>query len=140
MDQKEEFERSEPKGDFPPKEPVEPFFEGELFEPSRTPKAPSVKGLHVPKEGVTKEDLETFLIELKPIVADMDKLTREDQHLIASILQEVKNKMHASGDFSEEETHLFEHITAHFSELLTRGASLDKEKALNAIRTLQDNC
>jgi len=132
----EEFERYEPKGDFPPKEPHEPFFPDEMLEPSHEAESPSLAGLHVPQVPITKEKLATFLIELEPIVEGIQQISRKDQHLVATRLQEVKNTLHTQ-DFSEEIVHLFEKITDHFNDLLTHSTPLDQKAVLSDISQLQ---
>lgn len=135
MDQEEpEIGRFQPKGD--PNEPREPFFPDEMMQPSHKGDAPSVKELHLPKEPLTKETLSTFLIELKPIAENLQELSREDQHLVATSLQEVKNLMHAS-EFSQEMKRGFEKIVDHFNELLVLSRPIDQDDLIAAIEALQ---
>lgn len=130
----EEFERYEHQGDFPPKEPREPF--EEMLNLSHEPQAPLLKGLHIPKEPLTKEGLKTFLIELKPIVREIMQMSRRDQHLAGQKIQDVKNLIHAS-DLSKEILPAYEKIAEHFSDLLTHSTPLDQEAAIAKIESLQ---
>jgi len=132
----EEFERFEPKGNFPPKEPHEPFSPDEMLEPNPEGSSPSLAGFHMPKPPLTKKKLVAFLMELKPLVEHIQEMSRKDQHRLAGDLQEVKNELHA-GDFSEEILRLFEKITEHFNDLLTHSTPLDQKGVLEAIHELE---
>ena len=136
MDPKEEFERYEPKGEFPPKHPHEPFANDEMLEPSAQKAPSSLKSLHLPKAPITKEKLSNFLIELQPIIEEIQSMTRKYQHILSNYLQNIKNILH-SENFSDEALRLFEQITDHFNDLLTHSAPVDQTGVLAAIKDLK---
>jgi len=137
MDQEEpDIGRFQPKGD--PNEPREPFLPDEMLEPSYEAEVPSLKALHVPKAPVTKEGLKNFLIELKPIVEDIEEMSRKDQHLLAKHLQDVKNGVHASG-LSDTVTRTFEKLVDHFYGLLVHSQPVDKQMVLENISELENS-
>ena len=135
QEEQPEFGRFKPKGDIP-KEPREPFFPDEMLEPSYKPESPTMKGLHFPKAPLTKKKLMTFLIEFKPIASAIQELSRNDQHLLAMQLQDIKNLLHA-GDFQAEIVKTFEKIADHFNELLVHSRPVDQEAVSNAITQLE---
>lgn len=129
MSQEEpEMGRFEPKGD--PNQPREPFL------PDEFPETPSIEQLHVPKPPLDIEKLRQFLLELEPIVGEIEQMKRAGQHAVAAHLQEVKNLIHA-GDFSGEVARTFEKIVDHFNDLLTRSTPVDREAVLAKIKELE---
>jgi len=134
MDQQEEFERYERQGQFPRKEPREPLSE-ESFEMSSEDISPNLRGLHVPKAPLTKGKLKTFLIELKPEVETLLQMSRKDQHILATYLQEVKNLIHSS-DLPKEMAVIFEKIVDHFNTFLIHSMPFDQMSVLQRIKEL----
>lgn len=135
MDQQEEFERYERQGEFPRKEPREPLSE-EIFEPSSEELHPNLRGLHVPSAPLTKEKLQNFLIELKPEIEEIQRLSRQEQHLLATHLQEMKKLIHTC-NFPKEVALLFEKIVGQFNNLLVHSAPFDQKSVLDTIAQLE---
>lgn len=119
-----------------PDEPHEPFLPDEMLEPSYTPEAPELKNLHLPKSPITKERLKAFLIEFKPLVDHIQEMSRKDQHLLDSHLQQIKNQLHSS-DLGDEISHLFEKVAMHFSNLLRHSAPIDQDAVIKDIDKLE---
>ena len=137
MDQEEEepeMGRFEHKGE--PGEPLEPFLPDEMPKPSHEAEVPSLKALHVPRAPLTKKALKSFLIELRPLIKEIQAMSRQDQHLVGKHLQDVKDAMHAS-DFSDDAMQLFEKLANHFNELLTHSRPVDQEAVLEKISELE---
>ncbi len=124
------------KWDQNPSERREPCLPAEMLEPSGDTETPGLSGLHMPKKPITKEGLKGFMIELKPLIEDIQHLSRKDQHKIGSYLQEVKNDMHFGG-FPEELMGAFEKVAVHFAGLLLHSAPLDQEAVLKDIESLE---
>jgi len=133
MDQNEEFERSEHHGEFPPKEPNEPFLPDEFPEPG---KEPSLKGLHPVNSPATNEKLAAFMVELRPIVEGIQNYSREDQYRVAQCLQEVKNALHAEGG-EEKVVALVDKIADQFNNLLVHSAPIDQAGVIEAMNELE---
>jgi len=134
MDQQEEFERFEPKGDFPPKEPHEPFSPGER--PTRKGGSPLVEGLQIPLAPLTKEKLTAFLVELKLIVKKNQELSRDDQHVVGNYIHEVRT-MIGGNIFSDEIEEQFDDLVGHYNKLLTRSTPSDQQDVLAVIEKIE---
>ena len=128
-EEKDEMGRFYPKGD--PNKPREPFL------PHESPKInkPSIESLHIPNPPLDKQKLKTFLIELQPIVEHSQTLSRDDRHLAAKALQEVKEGLH-EGSFSEEIVREFEKITVCYHNLLVHSTPEDKEEVVESIKVV----
>lgn len=129
-----EIGRFFPKGDS--SEPREPFIHEEAFQPKYEPEKPHLKSLHIPKAPIKKGELKSFLIELRPIVKEIQAMSRKDQHLLVNHLQNVKKDLHES-DFSKEVCDLFEKMVGHFNELLTHSQPADQEAVLEKLSELE---
>ncbi len=130
MDQEEpEMGRFEPKGN--PNEPREPFY------PHKVPKSekPSLAGLHLPQGQLDSKKLKAVLMELPPIVEHVQELSREDQHVVGTYLQGIKEDLH-SGDFNEELVRAFEKVVDHYNDLLMHSHPKDQDAALENIKQL----
>jgi len=130
MDQEEpDIGRFDPKGN--PNEPREPFI------PHETPKIdnPSVSGLQLPQAPLDGKKLKAFLTQLEPIIEHIQEMSRDDQHLVGTYLQGIKDDLHA-GDFPDESVRTFEQIVDHYNDLLTNSRPQDQQAALESIREL----
>lgn len=119
-----------------PPEPREPFLPDEMFESNQEGESPSLAGLHIPKKPLTQEGLKNFLIELKPLVEEIQHLSRQDQHKLGSYLQDIKKEMEL-GDFSEEIVMAVEKVAVHFSGLLLHSAPIDRKAVLKDIESAE---
>lgn len=131
MTQEEEFERFERKGEFPHKKPLEP---DELFSEKNLEHA-TIEGMHVPKDKITKQSLKVFLIELKPIIQEIQSISRTQQHQLGQYLDEV-NKLLKESNISKDILTFFEKMTTHFHELLKHSAPKDQSETLFALQKI----
>lgn len=130
MDQEEsEIGRFKPKGN--PNEPREPFI------PHEEPKIdqPSISSLKLPESPLDGKKLKAFLIQLEPIIENIQEISRDDQHMLASYLHQIKDQLHAS-DLKEEVIRIFDELVVHYNDLLTHSSPEDQKKALEKIREL----
>lgn len=116
--------------------PRDPFPVDELFDPDYEPEYPSLKALHVPSAPIEKKKLKSFLIELEPIIREIQSLSRKDQHLLGRYLQDVKNNLHAS-NYPSNLVRIFEKMVDHFNDLLRHSQPVDKTAALEKLTELE---
>lgn len=136
MDQSQDPEmgRFFPKGD--PNEPMEPLIPEEEFRPKYEPETPRLKSLHIPKAPIKKGVLKAFLIELRPVIKEIQAMSRKEQHLLGRYLQDVKKALYES-DFPKKVCDLFEKMASHFNDLLTHSEPADQEAVLEKLSELE---
>ncbi len=130
MDQEEpEIGRFKPRGN--PNEPREPFI------PHEDPKIenPSASSLKVPQSPLDGKKLKAFLLQLEPIIDQIQEISRDDQHLVATYLHKTKEELH-KGNFSEEVTRTFDQLVNHYNDLLTHSRPEDQKQALAKLKEL----
>lgn len=131
--EKDEIGKMKPKKD----EPLEPFLPEEGIQAPWTQNPPLISNIHLPKPPLHHKKLQNFLLELKPLIQEINKMKMDEKNQVGVLLQEIKKHLDPK-KFSKELIDLFEKACDQFNHFLVSGLPSDQEATLHTLSLLED--